>query len=78
MEPVLTHLVSTDIKPYRLGLDENQIYLSYGIHVSDIFSPFADQVKKNLTEMTFKADEFDNFFVDTYGCEFSEYAKKDA
>jgi hypothetical protein len=78
LEPVLTYLVSTDIKPYQFGLDENQIYLSYRVHVSDIFSSFADQVKKNFIEMAFKADELDNFFVDTYGCEFSEYAKKDA
>ena len=28
--------------------------------------------------MAFKADEMDKYLADTLGCEFSEYAKKDA
>lgn len=79
LEPVLTYLLSTeDIKPYQLGLDSNQIYLSYRIHISDIFSEFAEEIQKNITNMAFKADEMDNYLADTFGCEFSEYAKKDA
>lgn len=79
LEPVLTYLLSAgDIKPYQLGLDGNQIYLSYRIHISDVFSDFADEIRKNITGMAFKADEMDNYLADTFGCEFSEYAKKDA
>ncbi|MFR2004737.1 trypsin-like peptidase domain-containing protein, partial [Alistipes putredinis] len=79
LEPVLTYLLSAeDIKPYQLGLDGNQIYLSYRIHISDIFSDFAEEIQKNITDMAFKADEMDNYLADTFGCEFSEYAKKDA
>jgi len=77
LEPVLTYLASVDIKPYQLGLDGNQIYLSYRMHISDVFSDHADEVKKNITGMAFKADDLDNFLADTYGCEFSEYAKKE-
>ena len=77
LEPVLTYLVSTDIKPYQLGLDQNQIYLSYRMHISDVFSDHADEVKKCITNMAFKADDLDNFLADTYNCEFSEYAKKE-
>ena len=77
LEPVLTYLISEDQKPYQLGLDDNQIYLSYRIHISDVFSDHAEEVKKNITNMAFKADDLDNFLVDTYGCEFSEYAKKE-
>lgn len=78
LEPVLTYLLSAeDIKPYQLGLDGNQIYLSYRVHISDIFSDFAEEIRKNITGMAFKADEMDNYLVDTFGCEFSEYAKKD-
>ena len=62
----------------QLGLDGNQIYLSYRIHISDIFSDFAEEIQKNITDMAFKADEMDNYLADTFGCEFSEYAKKDA
>ncbi len=78
LEPILTYLLSAeDIKPYQLGLDGNQIYLSYRIHISDIFSEFANDIQNNITHMAFKADELDNYLSDTYGCEFSEYAKKD-
>ena len=79
LEPVLTYLLSAEnIKPYQLGLDGSQIYLSYRVHISDIFSEFAEEVQKNITGLAFKADEMDNYLVDTFGCEFSEYAKKDA
>ena len=78
LEPVLTYLLNAEVRPYQLGLDGNQIYLSYRIHISDIFSDFADEVQKNITNMAFKADELDNYLMDTFGCELSEYAKKDA
>lgn len=79
LEPVLTYLLSAeDIKPYQLGLDGSQIYLSYRVHISDIFSEFGDEIRKNITNMAFKADEMDNYLADNFGCEFSEYAKKDA
>ena len=78
LEPVLTYLLSSENKPYQLGLDGNQIYISYRVHMSDVFSDYADEVQKNLTDMAFKADDLDNYLADTYGCEFSEYAKKDA
>lgn len=79
LEPVLTYLLSAaDLKPYQLGLDGNQIYLSYRVHISDIFSDFADEIQKNITGMAFKADDMDNYLADTFGCEFSQYAKQDA
>lgn len=78
VEPVLTYLLSNEnIRPYQLGLDGNQIYLSYRIHISDIFSEFADDIQKNITHLAFKADEMDNHLSETFGCEFSEYARKE-
>lgn len=78
LEPILTYLVSEDLRPYKMGIEGNQIYIAYRIHISDIFSDQADQIKKNLTGLALKADELDNYLAETYGCEFSEYAKKDA
>lgn len=77
LEPVLTYLLSDSVKPYQLGLDENQIFLSYRVYISDIFTDYKDEIRKNIVNMALKADELDNFFVDTYGCEFSEYSKKE-
>lgn len=79
LEPVLTYLLGAeDINPYQLGLDGNQIYLSYRVHISDVFSDYAGEIQRQITHMAFKADELDNYLSDTFGCEFSEYAKKDA
>lgn len=74
----MTYLLQTEIAPYRFGLDGNQIYLSYRVHISDIFSDYSEDVKTNLTHLAFKADDLDNYLVDTFGCEFSEYANKNA
>ena len=48
------------------------------MHISDIFSDYSENVKTNLTHLAFKADDLDNYLVDTFGCEFSEYANKNA
>ena len=47
-------------------------------NISDIFSDYSENVKTNLTHLAFKADDLDNYLVDTFGCEFSEYANKNA
>lgn len=78
LEPVLSYLLNADVRPYQFGLDGNQIYISYRVHISDVFSEYGEEVQKDLTNMAFKADELDNYLADTFGCEFSEYAKKDA
>lgn len=78
LEPVLTFLLGDDHGPYKMGIEGNQIYIAYRVHISDVFSEHGTEVKKNLTDLAFKADELDNYLADTFGCELSEYAKKDA
>lgn len=79
LEPVLKFLLNAEIQPYQLGIENNQIFISYRIHLSDILcEKYADELRKNITNLAFKADELDNFLADNYGCEFSEYSKKDA
>lgn len=78
LEPVLNYMLTAPMKPYQLGLDGSQVYLSYRVHISDIFSGHKEEVRKNITNMAFVADEQDNYLADTFGCSFSEYAKKDA
>lgn len=78
IEPVLKFLLGNEIKPYQFGLSDNQIYLSYRVHISDVFSDVGEEIQKNLTNIAFKADELDNLLHETYGCDFSEYSKKKA
>ena len=52
LEPILTYLISAEnIKPYQLGLDGNQIYLSYRIHISDLQSTHAEEIQKNSRDI---------------------------
>jgi len=61
------HLVS----PYTFGIYDNHIYLSYRIHISDIFTSHAEKIKTRITQLALKADELDNFFADEFDCEMS-------
>lgn len=78
LEPVLTYLLSDAVKPYQLGLQDNQIYISYRVYIADIFTDFKEEIRKNIINLALKADELDNFLVDEYKCEFSQFAKTDA
>lgn len=78
VEPVLTYLLSDAVKPYQLGLLENQIYISYRTYIADIFTDFKEEIRKNIVNLALKADDLDNFLNEEYGCEFSQYAKQDA
>ena len=58
---MLTYLLSDDIYPYKMGLDGNQIYIAYRIHISDIFSDYANEIKQNITRPALEADRLDNY-----------------
>lgn len=78
LEPVLTYLLSDAVKPYQLGLQDNQVYISYRVYIADIFTDFKEETRKNIINLALKADDLDNFLVDEYKCEFSQFAKTDA
>lgn len=64
-------------KPYTLGISNNHIYLSYRVHLSDIFSAKNQLIMKELSELPQKADDLDTFFVNHYQCEFAVESKED-
>nr|WP_321413901.1 hypothetical protein [uncultured Allomuricauda sp.] len=47
IQELLTHLLEANIAPYYLGTHQNQIYLSYSVHLSDIFRDHAYTIKEN-------------------------------
>lgn len=78
IEPLLKFLLSENVKPFQFGISKGEIYISYRVHISDVFSKSKDMIKQNFTELAAKADGFDNYLHDTFGCEFSEYSKKNS
>ncbi|MDR1194967.1 MAG: trypsin-like peptidase domain-containing protein [Endomicrobium sp.] len=78
IEPLLKLLLSENIKPFQFGISKNEIYISYRVYISDIFSNSKEEIKKNFTQIAVKANELDNYFHDNFDCAFSEYSKKDS
>lgn len=63
--------------PYTLGISDNHIYVSYRVHLSDIFSEKKESIKKALSQLPQKADELDSFFNQKYDCPHSAEAIQD-
>ena len=78
VERVLDYILSEDFAPYKLGIEGRQIYMAYRIHLSDLTEESEDEIRTNLVNLAFKADDMDNMLVEQFGCEFSEYSKQEA
>ena len=76
LEELYKYLLSNPISPYQLGVYQNQIFISYRAHLSDVFSSSGESVKKNIAGMLDKADEMDDFFETNYACPKSNFAIK--
>lgn len=76
LAPLLEYLLDDKIKPYNFWLKDNKIFISYRVHISDIFSSQKDRIKKELTEIAFKADKLDDYLHEKFNCWFTEYSKK--
>ncbi len=76
LEGLLKYILgSNNIAPYKLGIYKNTIFLSYRIAVTDLYTSYADEVKKYLADMLKKADELDNFFANEFLCPYSSFSK---
>lgn len=73
--PVLDYLLTADIYPYKFGLSDREIVLAYRVHLSDFSAEGrAEEIRQHLIALGQKADELDNYLVETFGCEFTEYS----
>ncbi len=76
-EPLLDYLLRTaDSSPYQLGVEENQIFLSYRIHLTDIQADSEFIIQRNITEFASQADRMARHLSEKFGCGFPEYSLK--
>ncbi len=75
LETLLKYVMSNPVPPYQLAIYNNQIYLSYRVRMSDVFSDRAEEIQQNLSSLIVKANEMDDYFVHEFGCEKTNYAK---
>jgi len=76
MQGLLEEVVSRDVSPYKLGIWEKEVYISYRVHMSDVFGPRSGEVKKNIADLYRKANDLDDYFAEKYGCKFSVHSLK--
>lgn len=76
MPELLTYLLSPAQIPYKLGVYEGEIYISYRTHISDVFNEqFGKRELERLVKLAEKADQTDNFLLETFGCPLSVESK---
>ncbi|WP_186754068.1 trypsin-like peptidase domain-containing protein [Echinicola salinicaeni] len=72
---IYEYIMRTDTGEHRLSISDNQIFLSYRVHISDLYSSYEDQVIKNLAQLAQKADELDNRFICDFGANMTKFSK---
>jgi len=76
LKELFSYLTSNKVSPYSLGINDNKIYISYRIHISDIYGDTKEEIQKHFAKFAFKADDLDDFFEKNYGCEKSIESKE--
>ncbi|RAW02694.1 trypsin-like peptidase domain-containing protein [Pseudochryseolinea flava] len=76
MQALLEEITSKDVEPYKLGIWEKEVYVSYRIHITDIYGPRHNEVKQNIAGLYRKANELDDYLAEKFGCKFSVHSLK--
>jgi len=73
IDELYKYVLSNPVPPYYFGIRGNEVFLSYRIHLNDFQSSHREPIQENIMNLAKKADEMDNFMIETYGCEPSEF-----
>lgn len=69
------YILTADTGNHRLSISDNQIYISYRLHISDLYSDNKDEILDGLTQLAIKADDLDDMFVKDFGAKMTHYSK---
>ena len=75
LEALYRYLASNTAAPYRFGIYQNDIFLSYRFAVSDLYGPLKDTVLTQLSEFINRADTTDNHIEEAFGCPKSVFSR---
>jgi serine protease Do len=75
LEALYRHLSSGSEAPYRFGIYQNDIYLSYRFAVADLYGAIRNTVLSELSAFINRADEADNFLEENFGCPKTIYSR---
>lgn len=76
--PLYEYILWQDIEPYQFGVNENCIYFSYRVAITDIFKneEVEKEISENIKKFALKADELDDMFVEKFDCKMTSYSKE--
>ncbi len=69
------YILTEDVAPYRLSISDNQIYMSYIVHITDLYSSHQERILKEIAGMAQKADDFDDLFVNKFDAPMTNFSK---
>lgn len=72
---VYEYILTQDTGKHKLSISKNQIFLSYRIHISDLYSDNKDEILENLAQLAIKADQLDDVFVNDFGAKMTHFSK---
>ena len=72
---VYEYILTADMGKHRLSISDNQIYLSYRVHISDLYSDNKNEMLEEIAKLAIKADELDDMFVNDFGAKMTHYSK---
>jgi serine protease Do len=75
VEPVYRYILSNPVPPFSFGIYQNMIYMSYRVHMGDLQSSYKEDIQHKIAHFAEKANELDNYLIENYGCEKTEYSK---
>lgn len=72
---VYEYILTTDIGEHQLSISDNQIFISYRVHISDLYSENKNEIIEGIAQLAIKADELDDVFVNDFGAKMTHYSK---
>jgi len=77
IQELLEYMAEDKLNPFFLGLSDNEIYISYRVHMNDIYSKnYKEQIKENFAKFIPTALRVQNFLKDNFNAPFSLESKE--
>ena len=76
LEGLYKYILTRPAAPFDLGVSDNQVYISYRVHLADLNSEAHKKIiQENVSSLPAKADEIDHYLIENFQCELSDLAR---
>ena len=75
LDKLYQHILTEDTGDYTLSISDNKIFLSYRVHISDLYSESEEEILEKFAGLAQKADDLDDYFVNEFGAKMTHYSK---